>query len=177
MFEPVPVSDVSCPGYSALAGYARSTSAISDEADQVWEAASQVLRERQGSESLFGTKALALSRLTAAVGALFIDGDQESVTSETFENAEQLVLALPDDLPTPEFGVDPDGAVSLNWVIARTRMFSVSVTDSERIAFAWLDGSDKGHGVVRFRPPVLPTAFASALRGVIASDALIFRAA
>jgi hypothetical protein len=177
MLEPLSMSIALCLGYSGLAGYARTTSAISPEADQVCEAATRVLKGRQGSESLFGTKALALSRLCVAIEGLVVDDDQGPVTSETYRNAESFVLALPDDLPLPEFGIDPDGAISLTWILSPTRMFSVSLSESERMAFAWLDGSDKGHAVSRFRPPSLPDAFMTILRSVVTNGSAALRVA
>lgn len=164
-------------GYAALAGYARPTSAISAEAGQICETASGIMRDRQGSESLFGRKALALSGLRAAVAAVSTDEDQDAVDPQVLFNAEQLVLALPDDLPAPEFGVDPDGAISFDWLQSRTRMFSISVTDSERIAYAWLNGSDRGHGVDRFRGPLVSAVLLSVLRSIVTDDGAAFRAA
>lgn len=164
-------------GYAALAGYARPTSAISSEAGQICETASGIMRDRQGSESLFGQKASALSALRAAIAAVSPDEEQEAVDPQTLINAEQLLLALPDDLPAPEFGVDPDGAISFDWIQSRTRMFSVSVTESERIAYAWLNGSDRGHGVDRFRGPLVSAVLLSVLRSIVTDDGPAFRAA
>lgn len=175
MFEPISMSAALSLG-SALAGYARSTSAVSHEASVVCTAASLVLQSRASSQSLFRAKSAALSDLAATVDDVFVDSEQMPVAEATYEIAEQLLLALPDDLPVPEIGVDPDGAVSLTWFATRHRIFSVSVDEIERIAFAWLDGSDKGHGVERFRPPVLPNRFLVMLRSIV-SDGPALRVA
>ena len=164
-------------GYAVLAGYARPTSAISSEAGQICAAASGIMRDREGSESLFGRKALALSALRSAIAAVSRDEEQEVVDPHALLNAEQLLLALPDDLPAPEFGVDPDGAISFDWIQSRTRMFSVSVTESERLAYAWLNGSDRGHGVDRFRGPLVSAVLLSVLRSIVTDDVADFRAA
>lgn len=176
MLEPISVSALYL-GYAAMAGYARPTSAVSNEAFQICEAATEVMRRREGSETLFGEKALALSALRATVADVFIDADQEAVKPDALWNAEQLLRALPDDLAAPEFSVDPDGAIAFDWIESRTRMFSVSVTESERLAYAWLDGSDRGHGVARFRSPVLPSKLLSSMRSFFADDVPALRAA
>jgi hypothetical protein len=164
-------------GYAVLAGYARSTSAVSAEAKEICKAAHAVMSDRESSEALFGQKAFALSKLRTAVADVIPDDEQEAVDAQAYWNAEQFLLALPDDLPTPEFGIDPDGAISLDWMPSRTRMFSVSISASERLAYAWLDGSDKGHGVARFRAPAVPTAVLSFLQALVADGSANLRAA
>lgn len=177
MLEPISLSAALCWGYSALAEYTHRTSAISSEAGQVVEAASRLLRDQKGSESLFGMKAMALSRLSSAVNELTIDDEQEAVPPESIQLAGEFLRALPDDLSMPNIGVDPDGAISITWVASGGRMFSVSVSDVDRLAFAWLDGSDKGYSVARFRPPLLPNILLSTLRAVISTHATSLRAA
>lgn len=166
-----------CLGYSALAGYARPSSAYSREAGEVSDAAQRVMQDRLGSESLFGKKMLGLSTLVATVDSVVVDEEQESVSAPARVNAEQFLLALPDALPMPEVSVDPDGAVSLTWFASRTRMFSVSIDETDRVAFAWLDGSDKGHAVARFRPPMLPDVVVSTLRSIVVNGSATLRAA
>jgi hypothetical protein len=166
MSEPVSIGALFV-GYAVLAGYARQTSAVSREACKVSEAATDVMRGREGSESLFGQKALALSKLESAVAAVFPHDEQEVVDFQTFSNARHLLLALPDDLPAPEFSIDPDGAISMDWIQSRTRRISVSVSSSERLAYAWLDGSDRGRGVIRFRSPIFPLKLLSEIRLIL----------
>jgi len=177
MLEPISVTALLYLGYPALAEYAQATSAISSEASRISEVAASVMRERQWSHSLFGAKAAALSELSSVVACLYVDDEQERVTSETYRNAEQFLLALPEDLPPPAFGIDPDGAISITWAVSRARIFSVSIAESERIAYAWLDGSDRGHAVARFRTPALPAVFTSALRSIVSDDAVSLRVA
>ncbi|MDR2689781.1 MAG: hypothetical protein LBB76_08505 [Azoarcus sp.] len=173
MLEPVSVSAfaLSCPrGSPALVEYAQSSSAVSEEANRLSDMARRVMRERQDSQSLFGAKANSLSELSSVIADLHVDEDQAPVSPETFRKAWQFILALPDDLPNPTFGIDPDGEISMTWHVARARIFSVSISASERIAYAWMDGSNNGHGVDRFRTPVLPAMLASALRTIVAND-------
>jgi hypothetical protein len=156
-------------GPPALVEYAQPSSAVSEEANRLSDAAKSVMRECQDSQSLFGAKANSLSELSSVISGLHVDEDQEPVSPEAFRKARQFILALPDDLPNPTFGIDPDGEISMTWHVARTRIFSVSISESERIAYAWMDGSNSGHGVDRFRTPVLPAMLASALRTIVAN--------
>lgn len=170
-----------CLGYSALDSYARKTSAISAEAQVVTQAASSLLRSREASQSLFGRKALAISGLRSVVSEVAStaadDPDQAIPTSNALRNAEDFLRALPDDIQLPGFSVDPDGAIALDWIQSRTRMFSISISDSERVAYAWLDGSDRGHAVARFRGQHISPQLLSLIRTVAAYDLSGLRAA
>jgi hypothetical protein len=171
MLEPASLSALPCTPL-ALAVYAQPSSAISPEANRLSDAAERVMRERRGVQSFFGAKDILLSDLSSVVAGLHVDEDQESVSPKAFLNVVQFILALPNDLPNPAFGIDPDGEISVTWYVSRTRLFSASVSESERIAYAWMDGSDKGHAVDRFRAPELPARLVSALRSIVADDVL-----
>ena len=71
-------------------------------------------------------------------------------------SVERFVRALPDGVPLPEFAPEPDGAISLDWIQSRKRRFSISVGRGNRLAYAWLDGSNKGHAVVGFDGHTIP---------------------
>ena len=62
----------------------------------------------------------------------------------------RFLRAMPDDLPIPEFAPEPNGSISLDWIASPDRLFSLSIGRNGRLAYAWLDGADKGHGVARF---------------------------
>lgn len=68
----------------------------------------------------------------------------------------KFLRALPENVPLPEIAPEPDGSISLDWIDSRSRMFSLSIGGSYRLAFAWVDGADKGHGVVRFGGAAVP---------------------
>lgn len=135
-------------------------SAISAEARAVREAATEVAASSERSMALFGEKAKALSQLAALATECAKDGwdgaDAIRIDPIAVRSADQFVRALPDDVPLPEFTPDPDGSISLDWIEARNRVFSVSIGASDRLAYAWLDGSDKGHGVARFDGQTVP---------------------
>ncbi|MBP6784673.1 MAG: hypothetical protein KA152_12845 [Verrucomicrobiales bacterium] len=62
---------------------------------------------------------------------------------------------------------EPDGAVSLDWMVSKTRMFSVSCGLSSRLAYSWLDGSDRGHAVTDFDGWVVPDRILQGIHTII----------
>lgn len=106
------------------------------------------------SQALFGEKAVAISKLKAmAMECAEADWNGDGavpVNPISVFLAENLVRALPDSIPLPEFSPEPDGSVTLDWILSQYRVFSISVGTSNRLAYAWLDGSDKGHAVAQF---------------------------
>lgn len=64
-------------------------------------------------------------------------------------SGEAFIRALPDRLPLPEVSVDPDGGLSFDWVPGKSKTFTVSVNEGDRISYAWIDGSDRGHAAVK----------------------------
>ena len=80
---------------------------------------------------------------------------------------EAFIRALPESVPLPEFAPQPDGSISLDWIQSRHRLFSVSVGVTDRLAFAWLDVTDKGHGVARFDGERIPPKILQGIRGIV----------
>jgi hypothetical protein len=72
------------------------------------------------------------------------------------DRAIAFIRALPRSFPMPEVAPEPDGSISLDWIHAHSRIFSVSVGSSDRLAFAWIDGTDRGHAVARFDGDRIP---------------------
>ena len=68
----------------------------------------------------------------------------------------------------PEFSPEPDGSISLDWIMSRTRVFSISVSPRDRLAYAWLDGSDRGHGVATFDRSMIPQRILDGIDEVVA---------
>jgi len=156
-------------GLAAVYSLARPGSAISGEAQAVQQVASNVVKSVETSRALFGRKGNAISELSALASECVHEGwdgeDARPIDPQAVSNAIAFLRALPDSLPLPEMAAEPDGAVSLDWIRSRNRLLSVSIGASDRLAFAWLDGSDRGHGVARFVGGVVPTRIAE---GVIA---------
>lgn len=94
-----------------------------------------------------GEDARPLDRLAALLAAIFI-------------------RALPDDIALPEFAPQPDGSISLDWIQSRNRLFTLSAGATDRLAYAWLDGTDKGHAVARFDGEHVPSRVLEGIRGI-----------
>jgi hypothetical protein len=138
------------PALQALAG----SSAVSREADEVRRAAKEVVNAAESSQALFAGKAALLSDLAALESECAEEGwdgnDAAAIDHLAVLQAQRLLRALPDRCPLPEAAAEPDGSISLDWIRSRNRLFSASVSSSDRIAFAWVDGADSGYGVERF---------------------------
>ncbi len=158
-------------GYAALQAYMRGGSAVSSEARAAQEAATAVVERAEQSQALFGEKAAALSELWAiasecneadwdGAGALPIDAG-------AVVNAGDLVRALPIGIPIPEFSPEPDGALSLDWIASRNRIFTLTVGAGSRLAYAWLDGSNRGDGVAQFDGEKIPARVLEGILGIM----------
>jgi hypothetical protein len=139
----------------ALCGYpSRAGTAVSAEAEFLRKTAFDLGRSAEQSQALFGEKQALLSELACLAedcGKDDWDGnDGQALDPDALQNAEDFVRALPDGVRLPECAPEPDGSVSLDWISSRRRLFSLSVGKSNRLAYAWLDGSDEGHGVASF---------------------------
>ena len=64
--------------------------------------------------------------------------------------AEQFLRALPLSIPNPEIGVDPDGEISFEWYNGRSKVFSISVSDTGKLTYAGIFGIRKVNGVEYF---------------------------
>jgi hypothetical protein len=56
--------------------------------------------------------------------------------SAAFTAAQGLLMALPSDIPAPEFDVDNDGDVILDWAGPDSRMFTIAISECGRIHYA-----------------------------------------
>lgn len=159
-----------------MAAYARGSSAVSTEARALKAAAVTIVESAERSQALFGKKAAAISQLREVVAESAAEGS-EAIDPQALLRAEQCVRALPDGVPMPEFAAEPDGALSLDWIRSRNRLFSLSVGGSHRLAYAWLDGADKGHGVASFDGGNIPPRVLQGIRGIMNDENATFRAA
>jgi hypothetical protein len=73
----------------------------------------------------------------------------EPASLRALRRAEDLIESLPDDVPLPECSIEPDGCVSLDWMPAPYRTLTVSVGVSDKLPYAWVDGTDRGRAVTR----------------------------
>jgi hypothetical protein len=181
MPEPVSIGLIYLAGYAALNTYARGGSAVSPEARAAEKAATAVIKTAEGSQVLFGEKAAALSNLWALASECG-EADWDAANAAAIDigailNAQDIVRALPAGYPLPEFSAEPDGSVSLDWIESRSRIFSVSVSAGLRLAYAWLDGSDRGHGVAQFDGERIPVRVIEGIRDIMGYGNATFWAA
>jgi hypothetical protein len=168
-------------GHLALQALAGGGSAVSREASAVYEAAIEVRDSTERSVALFGEKAAALSRLAALATECAEEGwdgaDAAAINPIAVLWAKRFVRALPYGLPLPEFGPEPDGAISLDWIRSRIRMFSVSIGHTHRLAYAFLDGADKGHGVAHFDGQNVPQRILEGIEDILGPRHAVLQAA
>lgn len=161
-----------CPvGYTSLNAYTGRGSAISIEARDVTKAASALMRSVEESQALFGEKAMAISQLREMANDCAEPGwdgyGANAIDSTALQNAEIFIRALPEGIPSPEYAPEPDGSISLDWIQSRYRLFSLSVGPNDRLAYAWLDGADKGHGVARFDGLSIPQRVLAEIQSIM----------
>jgi hypothetical protein len=152
MYGFVPMIGIS--GHLALQGLASGSSAVSLEALVVRGAAAEVAKAAERSVALFGEKTVALSALTVLATECAEQGwdgeDAAALDPVAVMSAKRFVRALPEATPLPEFAPEPDGSISLDWMQSRNRLFSLSIGRGNRLAYAWIDGTDRCHGVAHF---------------------------
>lgn len=166
-------------GYAALHGALRASHGVSSEAGVVRRSQCAVVESAERSMAWFGSKASAISDMWALVdecGHKGWDGEGATPLSPFAANtAAAFIRALPDGVPLPEFAPEPDGNMSLDWIRARTRLLSLSIGLSNRIAFAWIDGSDQGHGVAHFDGKRTPSRILDDIRETMTRDDVAIR--
>ena len=169
MYQIVPVVGLS--GHFALHALAGGGSAISPEANAVYKAATEVAESAERSLALFGEKAAALSELAAMATECSNQGwdgaAAAAIDANAVESAKRFVRVLPNGTPLPEFAPEPDGSISLDWIQSRSRLLSLSIGPSNRLAYAWLDGADKGHAVARFDGQNVPPRVLEAIASIV----------
>jgi hypothetical protein len=157
------------------------SSGLSPEADDVNKAARVVLDSTESSEALFGDKAEALSDL-ATLGAEYTQpgwdgGDAAPIDPSALSLAKCFIRAMPYDVPVPEIAPEPDGKISLDWHQSSSRQFSLSIGHGNRLAFAWLDGADRGHAIAQFDCVNIPWLVLDHIRRLVGNAHASFRAA
>ena len=164
-------------GYSAAVALSRPRSAVSAEAESVRLNASVVVEQVQRSMALFGPKGALISALSSlAEECREADWDgygAEPACPRALRRAEDLIASLPDDLPLPECSIEPDGCVSLDWMPAPYRTLTVSVSASDRLPYAWVDGTDRGHAVARLADGQLPARILNEIRRISSHESSV----
>jgi hypothetical protein len=144
--------------------------AVSKEAGDVARGAREVNEAFEHSHALFGSKAEAIGELYAILHECSADNwdgrGAVAVSPRAVRTAEEFIRVLPQNVPLPDVTPEPDGSVGLDWSESSTRVFSVSFGPGPRLAYAWLDGTDRGHAVARFDGEAIPCRILSGIRAI-----------
>jgi len=168
---PEPFS-IGVAGYTmAIYLAARPSSAVSREADVLRESVCEIIESAERSVALYGARTSLMSEIFAIAEECGADGwdagDGSAIGSAVVDAAIAFIRVLPLDLPLPEGAAEPGGSISLDWIASRTRVFSLSIGATNRLAFAWIDGTDRGHGVARFDGDAIPSRILSGIREIM----------
>ncbi len=151
----------------SLYALAAGDSAVSAEAEALRSAAAAIMESAERSEALFGQRTAAISRLVAlAIECADEDWDGNgaaAIDPVAVVNTKRFLRALPGRVPLPELAPEPDGSISLDWIWSPDRLFSLSIGRGNRLAFAWMEGTDSGHAVARFDGHTVPQLIVSHL--------------
>jgi hypothetical protein len=58
------------------------------------------------------------------------------------------------------------GERSLDWILTRQRLFSLSIGPSNQLAYAWLNGAGRGHGLAHFDGQNIPQRILEGIKGL-----------
>jgi len=134
-----------------------------------WE--SLGISNKPPQRTLFDKKAVAIHQLWTVARDCAKQGwdgeEARAIAPKSVLTAEAFIQALPEDILLPEFAPEPDGCISLDWIQSRDRMFALSIGTGQRLAYAWLDGLDKGHAVALFNGTVIPRRILIGIREII----------
>lgn len=158
-------------GLSAALGLSEwQRTAVSDEAKMVARDKMKIDRAIEHSQTLFGRKGEVISELLSVAdecSAENWDGEGAyAVEPWAVRTAERFIRVLPEALPMPEAVPEPDGSIGLDWTVSRHQNLSVSFGSGLRLAYAWLDGADRGHAVARFDGETIPRRILDGIRAI-----------
>ena len=157
------------PLTSELSGYAMrfASSSLSDDGRALWIDLQSIQQRNRGSEVLSGSKLQAEAALLDLLDAHREASYQaEPVIPGAVRVAVQFVRAMPFDLTMPEFDVEPEGCVVLDWTVARRVRLGISIGQSDRLALSWMSGADCGNAVYRFDGCSIPEDVVTAIRRI-----------
>ena len=152
---------------------------VSDEAFIIREKDLGVSKHIESSRALLDLKEDALNRLyelTAECVEADWDGyGAEAVSQSAAVHSAHFIRRLPEDLPLPEISVEPDGEIALDWSPTPTQTFSVSIGPADRMACAWVNGTEHGHAVAYSNNGDIPSRILQEIQRITNNDST-FRA-
>lgn len=147
---------------------------ISSEAGFLRQAAQDTQNSAEQSQALFGDKGNTIDRIQELVEECSLAGwdgyDGCPISSEAAHLANDFIRVLSSGLPMPDISVEPDGEIALEWIASRSKVFSISIGETNRISYAWLDGGDHGHAVAIFDGKKIPRKIVEGIQGAVGSS-------
>jgi len=123
---------------------------VSREAQELRDAAADVRHAFTLSVVLSKVKHESISSLMGALIEARCDvsrkGAPVAFSKDSLHHAIRLIESLPNQFPAPEFGVDPDGEIALDWYVDKYRALSISVAASGVLSYAAILGKSTKHG-------------------------------
>jgi hypothetical protein len=168
-------------GYAPMQSFSTAATAVSSEAEIIRKAGFKVIKDSESSQSLFGVKAMAISEVLKLADECeendWDGGQAMAIKDSSVGKTVAFIRALPEGVPMPEPAPEPDGCISLDWIETRHRLFSLSIGSSDRIAYAWIDGADGGHGVAQFDGSRIPPRILEGIQSIVNHGQPTLRAA
>ncbi|MES2996895.1 MAG: hypothetical protein V4733_08805 [Verrucomicrobiota bacterium] len=93
-----------------------------------------------------------------------------AVEGSAVKLAREVIRSLPEDIPMPEFSVEPDGCIALDWQPSHIRNFTLSAGKSHRLPYAWMDGTERGYAVAGFLNGQLSPRVLDEIRRIYGND-------
>lgn len=147
---------------------------VSAEAVVLRESFNRFIAHQESSESLFGVKARLISDLRELAAECAVedwDGyGALAVSRAVLLRAEAFIRSLPGSIPVPELSAEADGQISFDWLPSPTRTFTISVNAGNRLAYAWIDGANRGNAAEVFDNGILPARLLRELQQITSND-------
>ncbi len=145
--------------------------AMSEEAMYLKRVEHDAVNSAERSQALFGDKAEAIQQLAELYlecSTADWDGyDASPIPLAARDCAVAIIRTLPNQIPIPEFSAEPDGFISLDWIVSRNNVFSLSVGSTDRLSYAWLDGAEQGYAVAVFDGEEIPQRILEGIKGIV----------
>ena len=81
-----------------------------------------------------------------------------------------LTLLIDGGFPKPDFGIDPDGEVTMDWQPCKGRLFSMAVLSNSDLIYAWILNKNHGNGFLPFDLVTIPPEIISKLCAATIED-------
>ena len=174
MPEPLLSAGLIMAGYTAAATLSRPGSAVSREAAAVRSNATKIIEHVESSRALFGAKSALISEMLEMAAECAMpnwDGyGAQPVDPCALMQAQEIIRSLPEDLPMPDVGIEPDGCVSLDWMPTPERTLTLSAGSTKRLPYAWVEGSERGHAVANFANGQLSSRILDEIKRICADE-------